>query len=458
MTNFPQLPADFVYGVSTASYQIEGGVDEGGRGPSIWDTFCAEPGRIKNGETGAVACDHYHRYPEDIALMKDLGVDASSRFSIAWPRIQPTGSGPANADGLAFYDRLVDGLLEAGIKPAATLYHWDLPQALQDAGGWLNRDTSYRLAEYAAIVGEHLGDRVEMWMPLNEPVVVTMFGHALGTHAPGQALGFDALPVVHHLLLGHGLSVEALRAAGASNIGIASNHQPARAASDSVDDVEATEIFATLTNWMFSDPILRGQYPDELIASAMPGPVEDDLKVISAPLDWYGVNYYQPVLVGAPGSGGDGGPVLEGALAPEGLPFEPRQITGVPTTDFSWAIVPDGLTEILVQFRERYAEALPPVYITESGCSFHDEVSADGAVHDPQRIDYHDAHLRAVGDAIKAGVDVRGYFAWSLMDNFEWAEGFTERFGLVHVDYDTLIRTPKDSYRWYQQLLAARAQ
>jgi beta-glucosidase len=451
-----QLPTDFVYGVSTASYQIEGAVEEGGRGPSIWDTFCAEPGRIKNGDTGAVACDHYHRYPEDIALMKDLGVDAY-RFSIAWPRIQPTGSGQANAEGLAFYDRLVDGLLEAGIKPAATLYHWDLPQALQDAGGWLNRDTSLRLAEYAAIVGEHLGDRVSMWMPLNEPVVVTMFGHALGTHAPGQALGFDALPVAHHLLLGHGLSVEALRAAGASNIGIASNHQPARPASDSAEDREAAEAFATLTNWLFSDPILRGEYPDELITSMMPGPVAEDLKVISAPLDWYGVNYYQPVLVGAPGSGGDQGPALEGAIMPEGLPFEPRQLVGVPTTDFGWAIVPDGLTEILTQFHERYADALPPVYVTESGCSFHDTVAADGGVHDQRRIDYHDAHLRAVADAIAAGVDVRGYFAWSLLDNFEWAEGYAERFGLVHVDYDTLRRTPKDSFRWFQELIAARA-
>ena len=453
MTDFPVLPAGFTYGVATAAYQVEGAVDEGGRGRSIWDTFCAEPGRIRNGDTGAVACDHYHRHAEDVALMAQLGVDVY-RFSVAWPRIQPDGTGPANAEGLDFYDRLVDELLAAGITPAATLYHWDLPQALQDAGGWLSRDTSHRLAEYADLVARRLGDRVGMWMPLNEPVVVTMFGHALGTHAPGLALGFDALPVVHHLLLGHGLAVEALRGAGVDRIGIASNHQPAWAASDDPADRDAADLFATLTNWLFADPVLRGAYP-EGFAEAMPGPVAEDLAVISAPLDWYGVNYYQPVLVGAPGRGGAGSPALEGAVA-AGLPFEPMQIPDVPTTDFGWAIVPDGLREMLVSLRRRYDDALPPLYVTESGCSFHDVVGDDGRVADQGRIDYHDAHLRAVADAIAAGVDVRGYFAWSLLDNFEWAEGYAERFGLVHVDYDTLARTPKDSFDWFRRLLAAR--
>lgn len=454
MTGYPTLPPGFSYGVSTASYQIEGAVDEDGRGRSIWDSFCAEPGRISNGETGEVACDHYHRYAEDVALIRDLGVDVY-RFSIAWPRIQPDGSGAANESGLDFYDRLVDALLAAGVRPAATLYHWDLPQTLQDAGGWLNRETAHRLADYAAIVGERLGDRVELWMPINEPVVVTMFGHALGTHAPGQQLGFGALPTAHHQLLGHGLSVQALRAAGATNIGIASNHQPSWPASQSDADREAAATYDTLINWMFADPILKGAYPNG-IGDGMPGPVEDDLAVISTPLDWYGVNYYQPTLVGAPGSTQAPSPTSEGAVMPEGLPFELGQIADAPTTDFGWAIVPEGLTEMLTTFRGRYGDDLPPLYVTESGCSYHDEVGSDGGVHDQRRIDYHDAHLCAVADAIDAGVDVRGYFAWSLMDNFEWAAGYTERFGLVHIDYETQRRTPKDSYRWFQDLLAGR--
>ncbi|CRK58815.1 Beta-glucosidase [Alloactinosynnema sp. L-07] len=443
--DFPALPKDFVFGVSAASYQIEGAVGADGRGVSIWDTFTAEPGRIRNGDTGDVACDHYHRYREDVAMMKELGVDAY-RFSIAWPRIQPTGRGAANEAGLDFYDRLVDELLAAGITPAATLYHWDLPQALEDAGGWTVRDTAERLAEYAGIVGARLGDRVGMWMPLNEPVVVTMFGYAMGAHAPGRQLGFGALPVAHHQLLGHGLSVQALRAAGCANIGIASNHAPTWPASDSAEDKQAAEIFDALVNWTFADPILRGEYPDPLIAAAMPGPVAADLKVIAEPLDWFGINYYQPALVGAPGSG-------ESLLPGVELPFDLRTTEGYPKTDFGWSVVPDGLREILAAFKDRYGDALPPVYITESGCSYHDTVGPDGAVHDQRRIDYHDQHLRALAES---GVDVRGYFAWSIMDNFEWAEGFTERFGLVHVDYDTLKRTPKDSFGWYRDLIRSR--
>ena len=454
MSGYPTLPSGFAYGVSTASYQIEGAVDEDGRGRSIWDTFCAEPGRIRNGETGDVACDHYHRYAEDVALMRDLGVDVY-RFSLAWPRIQPDGDNTVNETGLDFYDRLVDELLSAGVRPAATLYHWDLPQTLQDAGGWLNRETAYRLADFATVVGERLGDRVRMWMPINEPVVVTMFGHALGTHAPGQRLGFEALPTAHHQLLAHGLSVQALRAAGATNIGIASNHQPSWPASDSDEDREAAAVYDTLINWMFADPILQGAYPNG-IGDGMPGPVEDDLAVIATPLDWYGVNYYQPTLVGAPGGSRSESPTSEGAELPEGLPFELGQIADAPTTDFGWAIVPEGLTEMLTTFRDRYGADLPPIFITESGCSYHDEVTDDGRVHDSKRIDYHDAHLRAVADAIDAGVDVRGYFAWSLLDNFEWAAGYTERFGFVHVDYETQRRTPKDSYHWFRGLLSAR--
>lgn len=454
MSDYPTLPTGFTYGVSTAAYQIEGAVGEGGRGRSIWDTFCAEPGRIANGETGDVACDHYHRYAEDVALMRDLGIDAY-RFSIAWPRIQPDGQGAANPDGLDFYDRLVDDLLAAGIRPAATLYHWDLPQTLQDTGGWLNRGTAHCLAEYATIVAERLGDRVHMWMPINEPVVVTMFGHALGIHAPGKQLGFEALPVAHHQLLGHGLAVQALRAAGATNIGIASNHQPTWPASESEADQEAAATYDTLVNAMFTDPILRGTYPNG-IGDGMPGPVDDDLAVIATPLDWYGINYYQPTLVGAPGSARAPSPTSDGAALPAEIPFQLGQIADAPTTDFGWAIAPRGLTEVLTTFRDRFGDDLPPLYVTESGCSYHDVVGPDGAVHDPLRIDYHDAHLRAVADAIAAGVDVRGYFAWSLIDNFEWAAGYRERFGFVHVDFDTQRRTPKDSYRWLRDLLATR--
>ncbi|AKU15481.1 GH1 family beta-glucosidase [Luteipulveratus mongoliensis] len=454
MSEFPQLPAEFVYGAATASYQIEGAVQLGGRGTSIWDTFVREPGRIKNGETGDVACDSYHRYGEDVALMKDLGLDAY-RFSIAWPRIQPTGQGPANEAGLDYYDKLVDELLTAGIAPAATLFHWDMPQALQDAGGWQSRETAQRLADYATIVADRLGDRVAMWMPLNEPVVVTLMGHALGIHAPGLELGFDALPIAHHQLLGHGLAVQALRAAGATNIGIASNHAPTWAGSDSDEDKGAAELYDSIYNWLFADPILKGTYPDGF-AEAMPGPVEEDLKTISSPLDFFGINYYQPAVVSAPGSELAGPSLGEGVALPADLPFQVSQATGHETTDFGWAIVPNGLREILVTFKERYGDRLPPIYITESGCSFHDVVGSDGAVHDEARISYHAKHLRAVAEAIDVGVDVRGYFAWSLLDNFEWAEGYEERFGLVHVDFDSLTRTPKDSYHWFQQHLTAR--
>ncbi|MGH3468918.1 MAG: glycoside hydrolase family 1 protein, partial [Thermocrispum sp.] len=372
------FPHDFLWGVSSAAFQVEGAVDADGRGASIWDTFCAQPGRIRNGDNADVAADHYHRYREDVGLIRDLGVDAY-RFSIAWPRVQPTGSGPANTAGLDFYDRLVDELLSTGIKPAVTLYHWDLPQELQDAGGWQSRDTAARLAEYAGLVAGRLGDRVHLWMPLNEPVVVTMFGHAVGLHAPGLELGFGALPVAHHLLLGHGLAVQALRAAGVSGIGIASNHSPTWPLSDDPADVAAAAGYDALVNWLFADPILRGEYPDPLLAAAMPDTVDDDLKVIAEPLDFFGINYYQPTLIGAP-SPDDAAesPVLEGARLPEGLPFTPHELSGLPKTDFGWAVVPDGLREIITTFHARYGEALPPVYVTESGCSYHDVITRDG--------------------------------------------------------------------------------
>ncbi|WP_424186071.1 GH1 family beta-glucosidase [Actinokineospora sp. G85] len=447
---FPTFPADFLWGVASASYQVEGAVDEDGRGRSVWDTFSAEPGRVVDGDTGAVAADHYHRYAEDVALLRDLGVGAY-RFSIAWPRVQPDGSGPVNRAGLDFYDRLVDELCAAGIAPAATLFHWDTPQAIEDAGGWLSRDTAERFADYASIVGERLGDRVAMWMPLNEPVVVTMFGYALGNHAPGRVLGFDALPAAHHQLLGHGLAVRALRAAGCSSIGIASNHTPVWAASGSEEDTQAASAYSGLVNWLFADPILRGEYPAPELAAMVPGPVVADLKIISEPLDWFGINYYRPTLIGALTDGGEGH--VEGAMLPPGLPFEPREVTGYARTDFGWPVVPEGLREVVGMFGERYGDGLPPLYITESGCSYHDPDPVDGRVPDPDRIAYHDAHLRSLHQAIADGADVRGYFAWSATDNFEWAAGYRERFGLVHVDYATQRRTPKDSYHWYKSII-----
>lgn len=448
----PEFPTSFVWGTATAAYQIEGAVAEDGRGPSIWDEFCDRPGVVVGGDTGTVAADHYHRWESDIELMNQLGLDAY-RLSLSWSRILPTGSGAVNTKGLDFYDRLIDRLCSAGITAAVTLFHWDLPLALQEQGGWMNRDTSYRLGEYAQVVGERLSDRVGMWMPLNEPVVHTLYGHALGVHAPGLALGFEAFQAAHHQLLGHGLAVEALRATGCTNIGIASNHAPVRAASDSPEDVMAADIYDHVVNWMFADPVLVGKYPADEFAQLLSGPVDEDLKIIGAPLDWYGINYYEPTMIAAPveGQGTEG--VLEVDLPP-GLPFAPVAITVYPTTDFGWPIVPEGLGEILRTFHARFGDALPPIYITESGCSFHDAPDAAGVVDDEARIDYHDAHLRALRSAMDDGVDVRGYFVWSLLDNFEWAAGYKERFGLVHVDFDTQKRTPKTSFEWYRALIA----
>ncbi|PYI68675.1 beta-glucosidase [Arthrobacter livingstonensis] len=445
----PRFPADFIWGVSTAAYQIEGAVNEGGRGPSSWDAFVAQPGRIANGDTGAVACDHYHRYPEDIALMAQLGVNAY-RFSFSWPRIQPGGSGAVNPAGLAFYDRLVDGLLEAGITPSATLFHWDTPLELEQSGGWLNRDTAARFADYAQLVGIHFADRIPRWMTLNEPVSVTMLGYGAGIHAPGLALGFDALPAAHHLLLAHGLGVQALRSAGAENIGIANNHGATWPASESEADLQAGGLYDNIANRLFADPILTGAYPESLARFLPPIP-DADLGTIATPIDWYGINSYNPTLVGAPTAGTGGsvdGHVLDGSL-----PFSLRELAGYPLTDFGWPVVPEAFTELLLGFKERYGDKLPPIYITENGAAVNDGPAADGKVHDRRRIDYTAAHLNALKAAMDGGVDVRGYFHWSLLDNFEWAAGYSQRFGLVHVDYATQLRTPKDSFYWYQELI-----
>ncbi|WHT19552.1 GH1 family beta-glucosidase [Crossiella sp. CA-258035] len=426
---------DFVWGVATSAYQIEGAVTAGGRGRSTWDTFSATPGKTRSGETGAQACDHYHRYPEDVALMRELGVD-SYRFSVAWPRIQPDGR-TLNRAGLGFYDRLIDTLCAAGIAPMATLYHWDTPQAVEDEGGWLNRDTAARFADYAAVLAEAFADRVAMWVPLNEPAMITLLGYGLGQHAPGQALLFDALPTAHHQLLAHGLAVRALRAGGAGLIGTANNHTPVWAADDRPETLAAAAAYDALHNRLFADPILLGTSPAHLPGFEIPA---EDLRIISEPIDFYGVNYYNPTRIGAPAEGNP-------------LPFELGEIAEHPATLMGSPIVPDGLRELLVQLRESYGEALPPVYITENGASFAEDL-IDGQVHDQPRIDFLSAHLDSLRAAIGAGVDVRGYYVWSLLDNFEWAEGYGQPFGLVHVDFATQRRTPKDSFHWLREHIA----
>ncbi|MFF0017031.1 GH1 family beta-glucosidase [Streptomyces sp. NPDC005374] len=434
----PRFPAGFLWGVSTSAHQIEGAADE--RERSVWDTFTAEPGRVKDGSTAAVACDHYHRYREDVSLLAGLGVDAY-RFSISWPRVRTD-------KGLDFYDRLVDELAGAGVRPVPTLFHWDLPVTLQEEGGWLERDTASRFAEYVSVVADRLGDRVTKWITINEPAEHTLFGHALGAHAPGKQLMFDALPAAHHQLLAHGLAVQALRASGATDIGIANSHGPTWPASQDQPDLEAADFYDLLLNRLFADPVLLGEYPSGL-GELMPGDVAADLKVISEPLDFYGVNYYAPTRVGAP----QGEDIEFGGLTiPAELPFSVQEIENVPVTDFGWPVVPEGLTELLTGMRERYGDRLPPVVITENGCSYE-------GIDDQKRIAYLDGHIRALHKAVEAGVDVRGYFVWSLMDNFEWAEGYARRFGLVHVDFDdpaTLTRTPKASYGWFQELLRAQ--
>ncbi len=443
-TPMPAFPPGFVWGVSTAAFQIEGAVAEDGRRDSVWDVFCRKPGAIRGGQTADVAADHYHRWAEDLDLMSRLGVSAY-RFSLAWPRIQPSGSGPANPAGLDFYERLTDALLARGITPVPTLYHWDLPQPLEDEGGWLARDTAARFAEYTALAAQRLADRIPLWITLNEPFVVTAFGYALGFHAPGKSLLLDALPTAHHQLLGHGLATAALRAAGVAQIAVANNYSPAWPASDTEADKAAAQAYDTLQNRIFTDPLLVGSYPD-LSAFGITGGLacvrDGDLAVIAAPVDVLGVNYYMPTRLSA--------------LPGEPLPFQMEPIPGYPVTGFGWPVIPAGLTELLVLLKDRYGDALPPVYITENGCSADDQVSEQGTVPDEARIAYLDGHIRAVHDALARGVNVGGYFIWTLMDNFEWTEGYYQRFGLVHVDFATQRRTPKDSFTWYRNMIAAQ--
>ena len=442
------FPDGFVWGAATAAYQIEGAVTEDGRGPSIWDTFSHTPGRVANGDTGEVACDHYHRWREDLDLLRDLGLNAY-RFSVAWPRIQPTGSGAVEQRGVDFYRRLTEGLRERGLTPFVTLYHWDLPQALEDEfGGWRSRETAYRFAEYAGIVADALGEFDPYWITLNEPYVSAIAGYAEGRHAPGAREGHGALAAAHHLLLGHGLAVRRLRGTGAG-VGITLNLSPAVPASRSEADLAAARRQDLLINRQFTDPLLAARYPED--AGSVWGHLTDfgfradgDLDIISEPLDFLGVNYYFRVHVRAAPTGTPPGETAFDIgvqrVTPEGLA----------RTGLGWPIEPDGLYETLTGvLRDRY-QGLPPIYITENGCSYPDEVG----VPDEPRIAFLQSHLAAAARAIADGVDLRGYFHWSLIDNFEWARGYAPRFGLVHIDYATQVRTPKASYAWFRDFLA----
>ncbi|MER7332245.1 MULTISPECIES: GH1 family beta-glucosidase [unclassified Micromonospora] len=449
------FPPGFLWGAATAAYQVEGAAAEGGRTPSIWDTFSHTPGRVVAGHTGDVACDHYHRLGPDVALMAELGL-RSYRFSVSWPRVQPGGSGPANAEGLDFYRRLVDELLAHGVEPWLTLYHWDLPQPLEDAGGWPARDTAARFADYATLVADALGDRVRYWTTLNEPWCSAFLGYGSGVHAPGRSDGADAVRAGHHLMLGHGLAVRALRAARpAAEVGVTVNLYPVTPASDAPADVDAARRIDGLANRFFLDPLLRGSYPADLMADLARvtdfGHVRDgDLATIATPLDLVGVNYYSRHVVAAPVAGAEPEPYWR---APSCWPGseDVRFVTrGVPVTDMDWEIDAPGLVETLRRVREEYTDL--PLYVTENGAAFVDAV-VDGRVDDVDRVAYFDAHLRAAHEAIEAGVPLRGYFAWSLMDNFEWAWGYTKRFGMVYVDYDSQARIPKSSARWYAEVI-----
>ncbi len=461
-----QFPADFLWGSATASYQIEGAASEGGRLPSIWDTFAHTPGKVLDGDTGDVAADHYHRVEQDVAIMAELGLQAY-RFSIAWPRVQPTGQGAFNDEGIAFYSDLVDRLIAAGIKPVATLYHWDLPQALEDKGGWANRETALLFGDYARKMAEALGDRIHLWTTLNEPWCSAFLGYASGVHAPGVTDEVASLRAVHHLNLGHGLAARAIKDVLGQDtpVSITLNLHVTRAATDAAEDVEAKRRIDTIANEVFLRPVVDGEYPQEVFADTAHltdwSFVEDgDLELIKVPLEVLGVNYYSTGRVqrGTPPVG-DGTPGPDGHRSSEATPwvgateveFLPQP---GPYTAMGWNIEPQGLIDLLLELHERYPAL--PLAITENGAAFYDAVSDDGRVHDAERVAYLHDHIDAVGEAIDRGADVRGYFVWSLMDNFEWAYGYDRRFGVVRVDYDTLERTIKDSGRWYAELLRTR--
>lgn len=437
-----QFPADFVFGVATAAYQIEGAVLEDGRGASIWDTFSHTPGRVLNGDTGDVACDHYHRWASDLDLTASLGVDAY-RFSIAWSRLFPSGRGQLNQRGLAFYDRLIDGCLERGLQAFPTLYHWDLPQALADKGGWKNRTTADAFAHYAETVMHHFGDRVNAVTTFNEPWCSSILSHLYGIHAPGEKNLDSALAVLHGQHVAHGLAVQAMRASREKlPLGIVLNLQSLYPATDSDRDREACQRHETFHNGLFLDPLFNGEYPAEAVkhlGDRLPEGWQEEMKNIAQPLDYWGLNYYTPFHV-----------TDAGGKNPEYPATAQLDKPSVVRTDIGWEVDGNSFKDLLISINSRYD--LPPCYITENGAAYnHDAIN--GKIADQPRIDYLQQHLSALQEAMQSGVDIKGYFAWSLMDNFEWAEGYAMRFGLVHVDYSTQKRTLKDSARWYQALI-----
>ncbi len=458
------LPRDFVFGAATAAFQIEGAAWTDGRRDSIWDAFCRVPGAVIDGDDGSVACDHYHRYPEDVALMKGLGLDAY-RFSISWARVVPDDAA-VNPAGLAFYDRLVDALLEAGIRPWPTLYHWDLPQAREELGGWPARETAERFVEYALAVHGALGDRLDTWTTFNEPWCSSFLSYTAGAHAPGRRSASDGVAAGHHLLLAHGMAAAALRSAGAAEVGITLNLAPVRALRpDDAGDLDAARRIDGQFNRFFLDPLFRGEYADDVRADLAPFGIDEvvqggDLDIIRGSLDFLGVNYYHGETVSllppeveqrqeAPTARETGSPFP----ASDGIHWHP---TGAPRTAMGWEIEPHGLVELLERVQRDYTgPAGIPVFVTENGAAFDDVVAPDGSVPDADRVRFLRDHLDAVAEARSRGVDVRGYFYWSLLDNFEWAWGYAKRFGLVRVDYDTQERTLKDSAIAYRELVAA---
>jgi len=458
-----RFPGDFIWGAATAAAQIEGAAHEDGKHDSIWDAFARVPGAIANGDTPEVAVDHYHRFAEDVAIMRELGLQAY-RFSVSWARVRPDGGAP-NPAGIDFYSRLVDRLLDAGVLPFLTLYHWDLPQAIQaQRGGWAARDTAERFVDYAMTVHEALGDRVRHWTTFNEPWCSSMLGYASGEHAPGRRDPAAALAALHHQHLAHGLTTLALRSAGAEQIGIAPNLTTAvpRDPSDPVD-LDAARRIDGLFNRMYLDPLLLGRYPqdvlEDLAAAGWSVPVRDgDLEAIRQPIDFLGVNHYHDDQVSGHPSDDDArtaAPGREYASPYPGSEFVTFPGRGLPRTGMGWEVNPAGLTGLLVRLGEEYGDALPPLYITENGAAYDDIVTGDGLVHDTQRTEFILDHVDAIADAIERGADVRGYFVWSLLDNFEWAWGYDERFGIVRVDYESLERTIKDSGRAYAARIAA---
>jgi beta-glucosidase len=448
-----RFPTGFVWGAATAAYQVEGAADQDGRGPSVWDTFAHTPGMVLGGDTGDVAIDHYHRFAEDVTLMASLGLTAY-RFSISWPRVLPEGTGAVNAAGLDFYRRLVDTLLEAGIQPWPTLYHWDLPQALEDAGGWPVRDVAYRFAEYAGIVHDAIGDRIAHWTTVNEPWCAAFLGYASGDHAPGRREPEASLRAAHHLLLAHGLAVPVLRG-GNAQVGAAVNLYAVSAASEAPEDVDAARRIDGLQNRFFLDALLRGRYPADVLADVAPydiGVRDGDLAIIGEPIDMLGINYYNRFIV----TGREGAPQAITSPTAGTSPWPGSEHVGFvragrPVTAMGWEIDETGLAEVLSRVAADYPAI--PLYVTENGAAFDDVVSAAG-VDDPDRVAYLDAHLRACHAVIEAGVPLRGYFAWSLMDNFEWSWGYAKRFGIVYVDFETQARIPKTSARWYSSVIA----